>query len=100
MFGAIVKSIDVVLIWKEFGAIQQDVRTVTCQIVCVYPLRKSKGIDFVGTRYLLLFLRWIFGAVVLAEVSGAQKDHVTVHKSVRSSFQASSDLGAVRSSHR
>lgn len=67
---------------------------VTRKIVCVYPLRKSKAIDFVGIRCLLsltlsfFFLEVkFFGAAFLTEVRGAEeRGHVTVHKIVRSSF--------------
>lgn len=68
---------------------------VTREIVCVYPLRKSKAIDFVGIRCLLSlslslfsFLEVkFFGAAFLTEVRGAEeRGHVTVHQIVRSSF--------------
>lgn len=83
-------------------SLENILMNVTCEIVCVYPLRKVKLLILWASDVSSLFPRGeIFGVAFLTEVRGAEeRGHVTVHKIVRSSFQGSSDLEALRASHR
>lgn len=83
---------------------------VTREIVCVYPLRKSKAIDFVGIRCLLSLTlsffffssRWNFLELLSWQRSEAQRREAMWQCTRLSGhlFQGASDLEALRASHR